>query len=144
MFYLYSIRRKEIPKYRCNGLQLSRNKIARKKAPCHDRGCAFPNIGIEEFTSLLSERAFALCFFLAARHVSCSLAVSFGRSVEFRSLTSRRLSSPFVHPCEFNVHAKQTAAPARLSIICYIRPWPSNPSLTTPQTSREEKEGEGE
>jgi len=41
------------------------------------------------------------------------LAVLFGRSVEFRSLMSRRpLVSfrPYVHPCGFNVHAKQTAA----------------------------------
>jgi len=86
-----------------------------------------------------------------ARALSLSLSLSFShssvqpRSVEFRwphvvpPLVSFR---PYVRPLprEFNVHAKQTAAPARLSIIRYIRPWPSNPSLTTPQTRREKEE----
>jgi len=81
------------------------------------------------------------------RVLSLSLSLSLtqfspGQS-NFVGLTPPLVSfRPYVRPLprEFNVHAKQTAAPARLSIIRYIRPWPSNPSLTTPQTRREEEE----
>lgn len=102
---------------------------------------ALPSIEIEEFTSPPNEqhalgrslppggtsRLALLSQFLFARISWLHVALPF---VSFR---------PHVHPLPrgFNVHAKQTAAPARLSIIRYIRPWPSNPSLTIPQTWRE-------
>lgn len=85
--------------------------LAWKKAPCHDRVCAFPNIGIEEFTSLLSERAFALRF-LRWPHVTSHALSRFrsaGRSnfVASRRAASRLLSAvrPSVRiqcPCKAN------------------------------------------
>lgn len=85
--------------------------LTRKKA-CHDRVCTFLNIGIEEFTSLLRERAFALRFLLAAHHVSCSRFCSASRS-NFVASCRAGLSSPFGRTsirADSMSNAKQTAA----------------------------------
>lgn len=101
---------------------------------------------IEEFTSLSRARAYIYFSISPPGRMSRRLVLFRGlvrlvESVEFRGLTSHRLSSsfrPYIPSIRlqrgFNVHAKQTAAPARLSIIRYIRLCLSNSSLTTPQT----------
>lgn len=108
--------------------------------------CAFPYIEIEEFTSPPNEQH-ALARSLPPDRTSrltlscCSFVRSAGR-ISWPHVAPPFVSfRPYVHPLPrgFNVHAKQTAAPARLSIIRYIRPWPSNPSLTIPQTWRGRK-----
>lgn len=65
--------------------------LARKKAPCHDRVCAFPNIGIEEFTSWASEHLLSAS--PAWPHIT-SHALSRFRSVDRSNfVASRRAAS---------------------------------------------------
>lgn len=104
---------------------------------------------IEEFTSLSSASIHLLLHFSSRPHVTSRALSRFRMAGRIGRISWPLIFLSAVYPVHplprgFNVHAKQTAAPARLSIIRYIRLWPSNPSLTTPQTWRKrEKEGEG-
>lgn len=103
----------------------------------------------EEFTSPPNEQR-ALARSLAPERMSRltlssrSFVGSFGRSVEFRGLTSRRLSSPFGRTsirCRADSMSMQSKRRPRrgcqLSVI--YGPGPSNPSLTILQTWRGRK-----
>lgn len=109
--------------------------------------CVFPNIkDWRIYESVESASIHLLLHFSSWPHVTSSRALSRSRStgrIGRISLASRRaashlpfgrISRPSALQRGFNVHAKQTAAPARLSIIRYIRLCLSNSSLTTPQT----------
>lgn len=123
-----------------------------RTAPCRIRMCPFFRTSeIEEFTSLSSASIHLLLHFSSWPHVTSRALSRFRSAGRIGRISWPHVAPPLiflsavypVHPLPrgFNVHAKQTAATARLSIIRYIRLWPSNSSLTTLQTWREKERG---
>lgn len=85
--------------------------LARKKVPCHDRVCAFPNIRIEEFTSPLSEHKYlpSTSFWLNVTSHALSRFRSTGwsnfvtsRRTASRLLSAVRPSTRIQCPCKAN------------------------------------------